>query len=110
MNKCIEFYRDVLRFGQIISFDDKDISTEYSALMRKVMANGNGRIKFPITEPAEGKRKSQIEEYLDFYNGEGVQPLALATDDIIKTVRALHSSGVEFLTIHTAHYDDLMER
>lgn len=110
MNKWIEFYRDVLGFGQIISFDDKDISTEYSALMSKVMANGNGRIKFPINEPAEGKRKSQIEEYLDFYNGEGVQHLALATDDIIKTVRELQSRGVEFLTIPTTYYDDLIER
>jgi len=110
MNQWIEFYRDVLGFGQIISFDDKDISTEYSALMSKVMANGNGRIKFPINEPAEGKRKSQIEEYLDFYNGEGVQHLALATDDIIKTVRELQSRGVEFLTIPTTYYDDLIER
>jgi len=110
MNKWIEFYRDVLGFGQIISFDDKDISTEYSALMSKVMANGNGRIKFPINEPAEGKRKSQIEEYIEFYNGAGVQHLALATDDIIKTVRELQSRGVEFLTIPTTYYDDLIER
>lgn len=110
MNTWINFYRDVLGFGQIISFDDKDISTEYSALMSKVMANGNGRIKFPINEPAEGKKKSQIEEYIDFYNGPGVQHLALATDDIIGTVRELQSRGVEFLTIPTNYYDDLIER
>lgn len=110
MNKWIEFYRDVLGFGQIISFDDQDISTEYSALMSKVMANGNGRIKFPINEPAEGKKKSQIEEYIEFYNGAGVQHLALATNDIIKTVRELQSRGVEFLTIPTNYYDDLVER
>lgn len=110
MNTWINFYRDVLGFGQIISFDDKDISTEYSALMSKVMANGNGRIKFPINEPAEGKKKSQIEEYIEFYNGPGVQHLALATDDIIKTVRELQSRGVEFLTIPTNYYDDLVER
>lgn len=110
MNKWIEFYRDVLGFGQIISFDDKDISTEYSALMSKVMANGNGRIKFPINEPAKGKKRSQIEEYIDFYNGAGVQHLALATDDIIGTIRELQSRGVEFLTIPTNYYDDLIER
>lgn len=110
MNEWINFYRDVLGFGQIVSFDDKDISTEYSALMSKVMANGNGRIKFPINEPAKGKRKSQIEEYLEFYNGEGVQHLALATDDIIRTVKELQSRGVEFLTIPTTYYDDLIER
>lgn len=110
MNEWIEFYRDVLGFGQIVSFDDKDISTEYSALMSKVMANGNGRIKFPINEPAKGKRKSQIEEYIEFYNGAGVQHLALATNDIIKTVRELQSRGVEFLTIPTNYYDDLIDR
>ncbi len=110
MNQWIEFYRDVLGFGQIISFDDQDISTEYSALMSKVMANGNGRIKFPINEPAKGKKKSQIEEYLEFYNGEGVQHLALATNDIIKTVRELQRRGVEFLTIPSNYYDDLIER
>ncbi len=110
MNKWIEFYRDVLGFGQIVSFDDKDISTEYSALMSKVMANGNGRIKFPINEPAKGKKKSQIEEYLDFYNGEGVQHLALATHDIIATVRELQNRGVEFLKIPSNYYDDLIER
>jgi len=110
MNTWIEFYRDVLGFGQIISFDDKDISTEYSALMSKVMANGNARIKFPINEPAKGKKKSQIEEYIDFYNGPGVQHLALATDDIVKTVRELQSRGVEFLTIPTNYYEDLTER
>src|SRR5690625_2829403 len=109
-NELINFYRDVLGLGQIVSFDDKDIPTEYSALMSKVMANGNGRIKFPINEPAKGKRKSQIEEYLEFYNGEGVQHLALATDDIIQTVRELQSRGVEFLTIPTTYYDDLIDR
>ena len=89
MNKWVKFYADVLGFSQIISFDDKAISTEYSALMSKVMANGNGRIKFPINEPAEGKKKSQIDEYLEFYDGPGVQHIAIATDDIIGTVTAL---------------------
>src|SRR5690625_709940 len=110
MNKWVKWYEDVMGFVNFLSFDDNQIHTEYSALMSKVMANGNGRIKFPINEPAEGKRKSQIEEYLDFYNGEGVQHLALATDDIIKTVRELQSRGVEFLTIPTTYYDDLIER
>src|SRR5699024_8093527 len=110
MNKWIVFYRDVLRFGQIISFDDKDISTEYSALMSKVMTKENGRIKFSINDPEEVKRKSQIEEYIEFYNGAGVQQLALATDDIIKTVRELQSRCVGFLTIPTTYYDDLIER
>src|SRR5699024_2370911 len=111
MNKWIEFYRDVLGFGQIISFDDKDISTEYSALMSKVMSNGNGRIKFPINEPAEGKKKSQIEEYLDFYEGPGVQHIAVATDDIISTVKLMRERGVEFLSAPPqAYYDMTPER
>jgi 4-hydroxyphenylpyruvate dioxygenase len=110
MNEWVAFYRDVLGFSQIIGFDDKDISTEYSALMSKVMANGNGRIKFPINEPAQGRKKSQIEEYLDFYHGPGVQHLALATDDIIATVSRLHDFGVEFLQVPSAYYDTLLER
>src|SRR5690554_1310447 len=110
MNKWIEFYRDVLGFGQIISFDDKDISTEYSALMSKVMSNGNGRIKFPINEPAEGKKKSQIEEFIDFYNGPGVQHIAVATDDIVQTVRMLRSRGVEFLRVPSNYYDTVLDR
>ena len=97
MNKWCEFYAKVMGFAQIISFDDKDISTEYTALMSKVMSNGNGRIKFPINEPAEGKKKSQIEEYIQFYNGAGVQHIAVATDDIVSTVSAMRDRGVEFL-------------
>jgi 4-hydroxyphenylpyruvate dioxygenase len=96
MNIWVKFYSEVMGFSQLISFDDKDISTEYSALMSKVMQNGNGRIKFPINEPAEGKKKSQVEEYLDFYNGSGVQHIAVATDDIIDTVSKLQERGVEF--------------
>ena len=110
MNHWVGFYRDVLGFSQIISFDDKDISTEYSALMSKVMANGNGRIKFPINEPAQGKKKSQIEEYLDFYHSPGVQHMALATDDIIATVSRLHASGVEFLYVPGSYYDTVLDR
>ncbi len=110
MNKWVEFYEKVMGFAQIISFDDNDISTEYTALMSKVMSNGNGRIKFPINEPAEGKRKSQIEEYLDFYEGEGVQHIAVATDNIIETVTALKNRGVDFLTVPTTYYDTLEER
>ena len=97
MNKWCEFYAKVMGFAQIISFDDNDISTEYTALMSKVMSNGNGRIKFPINEPAEGKKKSQIEEYIKFYNGAGVQHIAVATDDIVSTVSAMRDRGVEFL-------------
>ena len=97
-------------FRNILTFDDKDISTEYSALMSKVMSNGNGFVKFPINEPAEGKKKSQVEEYLDFYDGEGVQHCALATKDIVKTVTDLQSRGVEFLNIPTTYYDTLPER
>lgn len=110
MNTWVEYYQKVMGFINLLSFDDKDISTEYSALMSKVMSNGNGRIKFPINEPAEGKKKSQIEEYIDFYEGQGVQHLALATDDIIKTVTNLKSRGVEFLSIPTTYYQELQSR
>ena len=110
MNKWVQFYADVLGFTQIISFDDKAISTEYSALMSKVMANGNGRIKFPINEPAEGKKKSQIDEYLEFYEGPGVQHIAMATDDIITTVTALRDRGIEFLRVPGTYYDTVLDR
>ncbi|MGB2278972.1 MAG: 4-hydroxyphenylpyruvate dioxygenase [Flavobacteriales bacterium] len=110
MNTWCEFYAKVMGFAQIISFDDKDISTDYTALMSKVMSNGNGRIKFPINEPAEGKKKSQIEEYIDFYNGPGVQHIAVATDDIVDTVSAMRDRGVEFLYVPDNYYDDLLER
>jgi 4-hydroxyphenylpyruvate dioxygenase len=110
MNIWCEFYAKVMGFAQIISFDDKDISTEYTALMSKVMSNGNGRIKFPINEPAEGKKKSQIEEYLDFYNGSGVQHIAVATNDIVSTVSEMRDRGVEFLYVPDSYYDDLLER
>lgn len=110
MNYWVNFYHHVMGFRQLLSFDDKDISTEYSALMSKVMANGNGRVKFPINEPAEGKKKSQIEEYLDYYMTPGVQHLALATGDIIKTVRELKARGIEFLRVPQAYYDILPER
>lgn len=110
MNQWVEFYAKVMGFAQIISFDDKDISTEYSALMSKVMSNGNGRIKFPINEPAEGKKKSQIEEYIDFYNGAGVQHIAVATDNIIETVTNLQKRGVEFLTVPSTYYDTVLDR
>jgi 4-hydroxyphenylpyruvate dioxygenase len=110
MNKWVSFYEKVMGFRNILSFDDNDISTEYSALMSKVMSNGNGYVKFPINEPAEGKKKSQVEEYLEFYNGEGVQHVALATADIVKTVTDLKSRGVEFLQVPTSYYDDLLER
>ncbi len=111
MNVWVKWFEDVLGFVNFLSFDDKQIHTEYSALMSKVMANGNGRIKFPINEPAEGKKRSQIEEYLDFYEGEGVQHIAVATDDIIKTVRDLKSRGVEFLsTPPQAYYDAIPDR
>ena len=110
MNKWCEFYAKVMGFAQIISFDDKDISTDFTALMSKVMSNGNGRIKFPINEPAEGKKKSQIEEYIDFYNGPGVQHIAVATDDIVTTVTAMRDRGVEFLYVPDNYYDDLLDR
>lgn len=110
MNTWCKFYGEVMGFAQIISFADDDISTEYTALMSKVMSNGNGRVKFPINEPAEGKKKSQIEEYLDFYNGPGVQHIAVATDDIVATVSAMRDRGVEFLYVPDAYYDDLLER
>lgn len=110
MNKWVDFYARVMGFAQLISFDDKDISTDYTALMSKVMTNGNGRIKFPINEPAEGKKKSQIEEYIDFYQGAGVQHIAVATDDIITTVTAMKNRGVEFLYVPDTYYDDLLER
>lgn len=110
MNKWCEFYAKVMGFAQLVSFDDKDISTDYTALMSKVMSNGNGRIKFPINEPAEGKKKSQIEEYIDFYNGAGVQHIALATDNIITTVTALRDRGVEFLYVPEAYYDTVLDR
>ena len=110
MNTWVDFYANVMGFANLLSFDDKDISTEYSALMSKVMSNGNGRIKFPINEPAEGKKKSQVEEYLDFYNGPGVQHIAVATDDIVKTVRELMSRGVEFLKVPTTYYEGLLDR
>jgi len=110
MNVWAKFYADVMGFTQLISFDDKDISTEYSSLMSKVMANGNMRIKFPINEPAKGKKKSQIEEYIDFYGGAGVQHVALATDDIIHTVEEMRRRGVEFLYVPDTYYDTVMDR
>lgn len=110
MNKWVKFYEDVLGFKQIMSFDDNDISTEYTALMSKVMSNGNGRIKFPINEPAPGLKKSQVDEYLEFYEGAGVQHIAVATDNIIKTVTDLRSRGVEFLQVPGTYYDALEER
>jgi 4-hydroxyphenylpyruvate dioxygenase len=97
-------------FKNILTFDDKDISTEYSALMSKVMSNGNGYVKFPIDEPAEGKKKSQVEEYLEFYNGEGVQHIAIATNNIIETVADLQSRGVEFLKIPESYYETVLDR
>jgi 4-hydroxyphenylpyruvate dioxygenase len=110
MDTWVRFYGDVMGFRNLLTFDDKDISTEYSSLMSKVMANGNDRIKFPINEPAAGKRKSQIDEYLEFYQGPGVQHMALATDDIIATVTALRDRGVEFLTVPTTYYAELQGR
>ena len=110
MNTWVDFYANVMGFVNLLSFDDKDISTEYSALMSKVMSNGNGRIKFPINEPAEGKKKSQIEEYLDFYNGQGVQHIAVATDNIVDTVTQLQARGIEFLTVPMSYYDTILER
>jgi 4-hydroxyphenylpyruvate dioxygenase len=111
MNTWVKFYEEVMGFVNFLSFDDKQINTEYSALMSKVMSNGNGRIKFPINEPAEGKKKSQIEEYLDFYGGPGIQHIAIATDDIIQTISQLKARGVEFLSAppHT-YYQAIPER
>ena len=110
MNPWVKFYEEVMGFRNILTFDDKDISTEYSALMSKVMSSGNGFVKFPINEPAEGKKKSQVEEYLEFYDGEGVQHVAMATNDIVKTVHALRERGVEFLKVPNSYYDDLLDR
>ena len=110
MNDWVSFYEEVMGFKNILTFDDKMISTEYSALMSKVMSNGNGFVKFPINEPAEGKKKSQIEEYLEFYEDEGVQHLALATHDIVKTVTELQKRGIEFLSVPTTYYDELLDR
>jgi 4-hydroxyphenylpyruvate dioxygenase len=110
MNTYVDFYGEVMGFRNLVSFDDNDISTEYTALMSKVMASGNDRIKFPINEPAQGKKKSQIEEYLQFYDGPGVQHVAMATDDILKTVTSLRNRGVEFLHVPTTYYDELQDR
>ena len=110
MNPWVKFYEDVMGFRNILSFDDKDISTEYSALMSKVMSNGNGYVKFPINEPAEGKKKSQVEEYLDFYDGEGVQHVAIATNDILKTVTELQKRGLAFLNIPSSYYETVLDR
>ena len=110
MNPWVQFYEDVMGFKNILSFDDNDISTEYSALMSKVMSNGNGYVKFPINEPAEGKKKSQVEEYLEFYEGEGTQHIAIATSDIVATVKQLMARGVEFLKVPSTYYDDLLDR
>jgi 4-hydroxyphenylpyruvate dioxygenase len=110
MNTWVDFYEKVMGFRNLLSFDDNDISTEYSALMSKVMSNGNGRVKFPINEPAEGKKKSQIEEYLDFYGGPGVQHVAIATNNIIQTVTELQKRGVEFLTVPESYYATLLDR
>lgn len=110
MDKWVKFYEDVMGFRNILTFDDKQISTEYSALMSKVMSNGNGYVKFPINEPAEGKKRSQVEEYLDFYGDEGVQHIAIATHDIVDTVTKLQDRGVEFLKVPSVYYDDLEER
>jgi 4-hydroxyphenylpyruvate dioxygenase len=110
MDEWVKYYEQVMGFYNLVTFDDKDISTEYSALMSKVVSNGNGWIKFPINEPAEGKKKSQIDEYLEFYEGPGVQHLALATDDIMHTVTELRKRGVEFLTVPSSYYEDLIER
>ena len=110
MNDWVKFYEEVMGFKQILSFDDKDISTEYTALMSKVMSNGNGRIKFPINEPAAGLKKSQVDEYLEFYEGSGVQHIAVATDNIIQTVTELKNRGIEFLQVPDSYYDMLNER
>jgi len=110
MNQWVKFYEDVMGFKLLLTFDDEDISTEYSALMSKVVSNGNGYVKFPINEPAEGKKKSQIEEYLDYYHSPGVQHIAIATHDIRATVTELRRRGVEFLSVPGAYYEDLLDR
>ena len=110
MNTWCTFYAEVMGFAQLISFDDKDISTDYTALMSKVMSNGSGFIKFPINEPAKGKKKSQIEEYIEYYGGPGVQHIAVATDNIVETVTALRSRGVQFLEVPDSYYEDLQHR
>ncbi|MBK7149710.1 MAG: 4-hydroxyphenylpyruvate dioxygenase [Bacteroidetes bacterium] len=110
MNEWVKFYEEVMGFKLLLTFDDKDISTEYSALMSKVVSNGNGYIKFPINEPAEGKKKSQIEEYIEFYKGAGCQHIAVATDDIIATVTELRNRGVEFLYVPDNYYDEVWDR
>lgn len=110
MNEWVQFYEDVLGFKLLITFDDSDISTEYTALMSKVVSNGNGYVKFPINEPADGKRKSQIEEYIEFYRGAGVQHIAVATNDILETVSELRRRGVEFLYVPETYYEDLLDR
>ncbi len=110
MNKWAEFYAKVMGFANLVTFDDKDISTQYTALMSKVMTNGNGRIKFPINEPAQGLKKSQIEEYLDFYGGPGCQHIAVATDDIVFTVSEMRKAGVEFLHVPGTYYDTVGNR
>jgi 4-hydroxyphenylpyruvate dioxygenase len=110
MNTWVDFYAKVMGFAQIVTFDDKDISTEYTALMSKVMSNGNGRIKFPINEPAEGRKKSQIEEYIDYYKGPGVQHIAVATEDIVATVTQMRDRGVEFLYVPDTYYETLKDR
>ncbi|MDB5199904.1 MAG: 4-hydroxyphenylpyruvate dioxygenase [Chitinophagaceae bacterium] len=110
MNPWVKFYEEVMGFKNILTFDDKDISTEYSALMSKVMSNGNGFVKFPINEPAEGKKKSQVEEYLEFYDGEGVQHVAIATNNIIETVIELQKRGIEFLKVPASYYAEVLDR
>src|SRR5687767_4188480 len=110
MNEWVNFYKNVMGFTQLVSFDDKDISTDYTALMSKVMSNGNGRVKFPINEPAAGKKKSQIDEYLEFYGGPGVQHIAIATNDIVSSVTTLRDRGVEFLRVPSSYYDTLLDR
>ncbi len=110
MNRWVDFYADIMGFSLYQHFDDKDISTEYSALMSKVMANGNGRVKFPINEPAEGRRKSQIEEYLEYYHGPGIQHIALATDNILHTISKLQAQGIEFLKVPHSYYTELEDR
>jgi 4-hydroxyphenylpyruvate dioxygenase len=110
MNRWVKFYQDVLGFKLLITFDDKDISTDYTALMSKVVSNGNGYIKFPINEPAAGKKKSQIEEYIEFYQGAGVQHIAVATDNILETVSLLRRNGVDFLRVPDTYYEDVMDR